>query len=195
MPAENTIPDYLSVRATTLEEAWSRFDPDLPLPDGSPFYVAREDNPLESIILTLYLARSDSSKYFFAGHRGCGKSTELNRLVADPRIQQKYWPIKFSLLDILDVNDLDIAEVMLAIGIQMIDQYTAGGGRLDDDFLRELETWKGRTVERLQQKGATLESGAGLDTIKFLGRSIFCRISSCISRGDAIKSAKKAPAL
>ena len=163
----NALPDYLSVRATTLENAWSRFDPHTPLPVGSPFYVEREDNPLEQIVMELHLARSGSAKYFFAGHRGSGKSTELNRLVADSRIWQRYWPVKFSVREECDFNDLDVVEVLLAIGAQIYHQYTTTGGKMKKDLLAELEGWKGRTIERLNSKGATFQSGAGLDVGQF----------------------------
>ncbi len=159
----NAIPEHLRVRATTLEDAWSRFDPHLPLPVGSPFYVERDDNPLGRLARALLLVRGSAPKYFFAGHRGSGKSTELNRLVADPQIQARYWPIKFSVRDECDLNDLGHVEVLLAIGAQIFHQYTEGGGTIKDDLLAELEAWKGRTVERLRGKGATFESGAGLD--------------------------------
>jgi hypothetical protein len=161
------LPDYLSVRAKTLEEAWSRFDPQTPLPVGSPFYVARDDNPLGYLERGLLQIRGRPPKYFFAGHRGCGKSTELNRLVVSPRILERYWPIKFSVRDECDFNDLSHVEVLLAIGAQIFSQYTAAGGLVKSDLLSELEGWKGRTIERLNSKGATFESGAGFDIGKF----------------------------
>lgn len=163
-----TIPDYLSVRATTLEEAWSRFDPQSPLPVGSPFYVEREDNPLGRLCRGLLLVRGAPPKYFFAGHRGSGKSTELNRLVTDPGIQARYWPVKFSVREECDLNDLSHIDILLAIGAQVFRQYREGGGEMKSDLLAELEGWKGRTVELLKSKGATFESGAGLDVGKFL---------------------------
>ncbi|HOT92161.1 MAG TPA: AAA family ATPase [Anaerolineae bacterium] len=160
-------PDYLFVRATTLEEAWSRFDPAQPLPVGSPFYVEREDNPLGRLQRALLLARGNPPKYFFTGHRGSGKSTELNRLVADAAIQKRYWPVKFSVRDECDFNDLTHIEVLLAMGAQIFKQYHEAGGQMKDDLLRELETWKGRTLTRLTEKGATFESGSGVDIGKF----------------------------
>jgi len=163
----NPLPDYLSVRATTLEEAWSRFDPQTPLPVGSPFYVEREDNPLGYLERGLLQVQGRLPKYFFAGHRGCGKSTELNRLVVAPRILERYWPVKFSVRDKCDFNDLSHVEVLLAIGAEIFRQYTDGGGRIKDDLLTELEGWKGRTVEQLNSKGATFESGTGFDIGKF----------------------------
>jgi hypothetical protein len=161
-------PEYLFVRATTLEEAWSRFDPSLPLPVGSPFYVEREDNPLGRLQRALLLVRGSAPpKYFFAGHRGSGKSTELNRLVDNADIRQRYWPVKFSVRDECDFNDLTYIEVLLAMGAQIFNQYRVAGGRMKDDLLNELEGWKGRVVTRLNEKGATFESGAGVDVGKF----------------------------
>lgn len=161
-------PDHLFVRATTLEEAWSRFDPAQPLPVGSPFYIERADNPIGRLQRALLLARGALPKYFFAGHRGSGKSTELNRLVADDAIRQRYWPVKFSVRDECDFNDLTHIEVLLAMGAQIFIQYHAAGGRMKGDLLDELEGWKGRVVTRLNEKGATFESGAGVDVGKFL---------------------------
>ncbi len=163
----NSLPDYLSVRATTLEEAWSRFDPQTPLPVGSPFYVEREDNPLGRLQRGLLLVKSRPPKYFFAGHRGSGKSTELNRLVAALQIKERYWPVKFSVRDMCDLNYLTHVEVLLAIGGQIVNQYTAGGGRIKDSLSVRLEGWQGRIVERLKSKHIEIDSGIGLDIGKF----------------------------
>lgn len=168
MAVERTIPEYLRVRAQTLEEAWGRFDPQTPLPVGSPFYVAREDNPLGRLERGLILALGKPPKYFFAGHRGCGKSTELNRLVDSEKIKKRYWPVKFSVKDTSDFNDLSYIDVLLAMSAQIYHQYAEAGQRLDDDLLTELEQWKGSTIEQLQAKGAVFESGAGFDIGKFL---------------------------
>jgi len=146
-----------------LEEAYSRFDPQSPLPVGSPFYVAREDNPLGRLTRKLLLSGPKNPKLFWAGHRGCGKSTELNQLVAREDIQKRFWPVKFSVRETSDFNDLTHIEVLLAIGGEIYRQYTETGQRLKDDLLQELNRWKDTTVTRLNQKGAAFESGAGFD--------------------------------
>lgn len=61
------IPDYLANRATTLEEAYSRFDPQTPLPVGSPFYVKREDNPLGRLSRKLLLSGPKTPNSFGPG--------------------------------------------------------------------------------------------------------------------------------
>ena len=155
------------VKATDLDEAWSNFDPLLPLPSGCPFYVERPGRPLEQLTSALLRRYVSPPKYFFTGYRGSGKSTELNRLADDPGIKQNYFVVKFSVKDVCDVNNLNYVDVLLAIGAQVFVQYTERGGRLDEDLLAELEGWKGRVVERLQEKGAVFETGAGFDVRAF----------------------------
>jgi hypothetical protein len=155
------------VKATDLDEAWSNFDPVEPLPSGSPFYVMRQGNPIGALTRALLRRHLQPPKYFFSGHRGSGKSTELNCLVSDPGIQEKFFPVKFSVRKLCDINNLNYVDVLLAIGAQVFVQYTESGGRLPNDLLKELETWKGRTVERLTEKGAMFATGAGFDVKAF----------------------------
>lgn len=161
------MPQQQFIRATDLDQAWSNFDPHEPLPSGSPFYVERQGNPIGALIRALLRRHLQPPKYFFSGHRGNGKSTELNRLVADPAIQEKFFPVKFSVRRLCDIFNLDYVDVLLAIGAQIFVQYTESGGRLPDALLRELDTWKGRTVERLTEKGAVFATGAGFDVKAF----------------------------
>jgi len=69
--------------AEDLDLAWSNFEPFYPLPANSPFHVERKGKPLNKLIRALLRQHRQSPKYFFSGHRGCGKSKELNRLAAD----------------------------------------------------------------------------------------------------------------
>jgi hypothetical protein len=69
------------VKATNLDEAWSNFDPLAPLPgEESSFYVPRPGEPLGRLTRALLHTFTAPPKFFFAGYRGSGKSTELNRL-------------------------------------------------------------------------------------------------------------------
>ena len=79
--------DFKYITATDLDRAWLNFDLDLPLemePDGTPnpFYVDRPGNPVAELEQALLAPFYRLPKYFFSGHRGCGKSTELRRLAA-----------------------------------------------------------------------------------------------------------------
>ena len=121
------------VTAVDLDHAWPNFELDLPLeayPDGkpNPFYVNRPGNPTARLERELLRPYHEPPKYFFSGHTGCGKSTELRRLAANPRIQEKFWPVHFSIRDQADITDLDFRDVLLAIGGQIFRDYRKKAG-------------------------------------------------------------------
>jgi hypothetical protein len=100
--------DFEYVRATDLDHAWLNFELDLllePRPDGrpNPFYVERPDNPAAQLERQLLRPYRQPPKYFFSGHPGCGKSTELRRLRVDFGICAKYWPINVTIRDEADI--------------------------------------------------------------------------------------------
>jgi hypothetical protein len=148
--------EFEYITATDFERAWLNFDLNLPLevmPDGrsNPFYVDRPGNPVAQLEQALRLPSLPirPPKYFFSGHRGCGKSTELRRVAANPDIQAKYWPVHFTIKDDADVNNLDFKDVLLAIGGRVFREYRAQGGKLPNQLLKELDQWRGHIEEEV----------------------------------------------
>jgi len=132
--------------AEDLDLAWSNFDPFFTLPANSPFHVERERKPLNTLIRALMRQHRQPPKYFFSGHRGCGKSTELNRLAADENIKNKFFIVKYSVKDVCDVNNLNYVDVLFSMGAQLYIQYIGAGKELEPELLKELESW-GRSIE------------------------------------------------
>lgn len=152
--------DFEYIMATDFDRAWLNFELDLPLrpnADGAPnpFYVMRDENPIAELIDGLLAPFYRPPKFFFSGHRGCGKSTELLHLMANPQIQAKYWPINFSIRDEADIIDLDFRDVLLAIGGRMYRDYHAQGGQLPSQLLKELNSWRGK----VEQETKTIMTG------------------------------------
>ena len=132
--------------AEDLDLAWSNFDPFFTLPANSPFHVEREGKPLNKLIRALMRQHRQPPKYFFSGHRGCGKSTELNRLAAAEEINNKFFIVKYSVKDVCDVNNLNYVDVLFSMGAQLYIQYIDAGKELEPELLKELESW-GRSIE------------------------------------------------
>ncbi len=105
-------------------------------------------------------------KYFFSGHRGCGKSTELNRLEADDEINRKFFVMKYSVKDVCDVNNLDYVDVLFSIGAQLYLQYTDKGNELRPELIEALERWKNDIVEQVREEISSFETSieGGLKT-------------------------------
>ena len=127
--------EFEYITATDFDRAWLNFELDLPLrpgPNGepNPFYVNRPGNPIAELIDALLAPFYRPPKFFFSGHRGCGKSTELLHLMAHPGIQKKYWPLNFSIREEADIIDLDFRDILLAIGSRMFRDYRKAGGKI-----------------------------------------------------------------
>jgi hypothetical protein len=163
--------EFEYIMAADFDRAWLNFELDLPLKPGpngepNPFYINRPGNPIAELIDALLAPFYRPPKFFFSGHRGCGKSTELLHLAAQPGIQKKYWPLNFSIREEADIIDLDFRDVLLAIGSRMFRDYRKAGGRLPDQLLKELNSWRGKVEEEVKtiHSGRTaFEIGAGID--------------------------------
>ncbi len=162
--------DYLI--ASDFDRAWLNFELDLPLKPGpngetNPFYIDRPANPINELIDALLAPFYRPPKFFFSGHRGCGKSTELLHLMSNTEIQKKYWPINFSIREETDIIDIDFRDVLLAIGSRLFREYRKKGGELPDQLLKELSSWKGKVEKEistiLQGRMSELEMGASVE--------------------------------
>jgi hypothetical protein len=162
--------EYL--KATDYDRAWLNFELDLPLKPGpngkpNPFYIDRPGNPINELIDALLASFYRPPKFFFSGHRGCGKSTELLHLLSNTDIQKKYWPINFSIREETDIIDLDFRDVLLAIGSRLFREYRKKGGELPDQLLKELNGWKGKVEKQistiLDGRISGFELGASID--------------------------------
>lgn len=144
--------DYLV--ATDFDRAWLNFELDLPLKPGkngkpNPFYIDRPRNPISELTDALLAPFYRPPKFFFSGHKGCGKSTELLHLMSNPEIARKYWPINFSIREEADIIDLDFRDVLLAIGGRLFREYRKKGGELPEQLLKELNGWKGKVEKEI----------------------------------------------
>lgn len=137
----------MAVRARTLREALNLFDPKVPLAGRAlaQYYVERPDAPTHE--LKAYLeAMEEPVKVLFSGHRGSGKSTELNRL-AD-LLKGRFFIVSFSVLEILNLADITYVDLILAIALRLLQQATderllkgRKRGLVGPGLLEELYRW------------------------------------------------------
>lgn len=158
-------------KATTLVEAIHRFSPQ-PIEFGvgsqnESFYVQRPDDPLGELRVRLLSAPTGTEKTLLAGHRGTGKSTELNRLSADPEIQQRYEIVDFSVKDSLELTDVDHVDLLFAMVARTYDALSSDDAPLDlkAHTVAALDGWRSRVVERMEEvaKGAGADLAVGGD--------------------------------
>lgn len=150
--------DY--IKATDFERAWLNFELDLPLKPTkdfkpNPFYINRPGNPIAELIDGLLAPFYNPPKFFFSGHRGCGKSTELLHLLSTDEIHKKYWHINFSIREEADIIDIDYRDVLIAIGGRLFREYQKTGQKLSKQLLDEINGWRGK----VEKETSTILSG------------------------------------
>lgn len=99
------------------------------------FYVSREDSPLRNLVSSLEM-EDDAAKFLMAGHVGGGKTTELRKL--EQRLVSQYEVIWVDADSALDKYNIGYAEVVVLIGIKILERVTQGGWNLADRLQREL---------------------------------------------------------
>ena len=154
--------------AEDLDQAYINFDPARPLPGVSEFYVKRGRNPLDKMKRALLRGSLSTSKFLFSGHRGSGKSTELNRLMAYPKIQDKYFIVHYSVRDVLDPAGIEYTDLLLSIGAQIFIEATEKRKlKLRQGLLDELKRWMGAIeTEESDQISTGVEIGTDLKVLQ-----------------------------
>ena len=150
------------IKAKDFDRAWLNFELDLPLKPSpnfkpNPFYVNRPGNPIAELIDALLAPFYRPPKFFFSGHRGCGKSTELLHLLGSDEIHKKYWHINFSIREEADIIDIDYRDVLIALGGRLYREYQKAGGKLPKQLLSEIHGWKGK----VEKETSTVLGGFG----------------------------------
>jgi hypothetical protein len=147
------------IKAKDFERAWLNFELDLPLKpyqgNPNPFYINRPGNPIAQLTDALLAPFYRPPKFFFSGHRGCGKSTELMHLLSSDAIHKKFWHINFSIREEADIIDIDYRDVLIALGGRLFREYQKTGGELPQHLLNEINSWKGK----VEQETSTVLGG------------------------------------
>ena len=119
-------------------------------------------------------APPDCQYVLFGGHRGCGKSTELRRLGAALHRADRYYVVLVDVLQLLDVNDVEYSDVLLAQAEALTAQLERDGIDIDGVHLQRLHDWFFERIEsrtKTRELAAELKAGAEVKTgLPLLGR-------------------------
>ncbi len=169
-----------------IAEAWRRFDPAKPLQPGSPWWVncaaARDSEDIVDDIATKIewasSAEQECIHELVAGHRGCGKSTELLRLakqLGDMDFFVSYFPVT----EYVDEQDVEFGDVLLTIARQVFADLANDGVTLPKKLLAHLHDWfaekvKERVTENVAEYQVEVEGRAGIDiaVLKLMARCL-----------------------
>ena len=147
--------------AVNIDDAWGAVDA-FPLKPGDPRYVScseiRGADTVRKIerMLNRHIQRDIDLHLLFTGYRGTGKTTELYQL--QHRIQNKYEVIYFDAAQELDVNNLSLTDMLLAIAKVTVEHMEKKGYSLPNNILEDVGDW---FFERVLEKSETVNAEVG----------------------------------
>jgi hypothetical protein len=159
-----------------------------PLPGGDPRWVDFKEirgtdvqERLKRLLIKPESARGLFSHITFAGHRGCGKSTELLR-VSEVLRENRFFVVYCLANEELDITDLEYSDLLLAASKVLV----ADVGKqfpLDEKLLEQMTNWfteiteiDTTTVKRELELTTSAEAGA---KIPFLA-SVLAKVTALI---------------
>jgi hypothetical protein len=157
-------------RAKTLREAFRLCDVNPLLGAGlERFYVdlapVRKTEAVEGVNTALeFQDPGDFCTILFTGHRGCGKSTELQRIRR--QWEQDYRVIYLEANEETDINNAEYTDFYLIVIKQVEFALREMGLKLDEKLLKGFENWFKEVTKETEQ---TVESSVSVDTEVSLG--------------------------
>lgn len=141
--------------------------------EDSQYYVdfssVRGGNVIQRLYRTITLQSDSASCQLFTGHIGCGKSTELFRL-KDELEKKKFHVVYFESSADLDMADVDISDILLAITRQVSSSLEQVNIRLKPNYFNQLFGEIGdflqTPIELSAEAGLSLPMGIGKVTAK-----------------------------
>lgn len=158
--------------ATTISQVLSNFNPRTPLSGQNLqlWFVPRDSSPRRRLEIQLRGQR-EPMKVLLVGHRGSGKTTELNKLAGE--ITDQFETVGFDVLNITGRSTLGYEDLMLSLSTQItrycIDKRLIGRP-LNDPLQagwQNLADWWRRVVAGLEigKDGGEIETYASLSTL------------------------------
>lgn len=153
-------------RAHTLSEVYNNFvvEPLKREEEFRDFYVEKP-SPIKEMRERIELSRK-AEKYLFLGFKGCGKSTELNKL-SNEIDKNKFLIVKYSIKDELDVSDFDFRDFFVSMALKIYDTAEKGKIKLKKDIKDDFEEFA-MEITHITEKETEKTKALGLSFSKVI---------------------------
>lgn len=184
----------MQLPAKTLKDAFNACNPTEPLPAGDVRYVdlekgRGEEGQAVAECRKRILRSASPLVQLFAGHRGCGKSTELRRLKGQLE-NDGYTVVLIEAETDLDLEDTEPTDVLLALLRGFDAALSEAEIEVPKELLQEFLNWFAAAVdERIETTGHEGEVSAGVEigsSVPFFGR-LLAKVSGRIKTGTESK--------
>lgn len=181
MPDLNSIHSRLSANPLSSPKEIEKFYIDL--------FESRGDNPIKSLKRKLINDASGELQILFSGYRGCGKSTELNKLKTE--IQNEFMVLNFSVLQELDPFNINYIELITLTMEKLFKEADEQKISVRKALLESINAWLNtEEIEKIRTYGGSVEAEAGAEV--GLTASFFAKFFASIRTAtNASYSAKR----
>lgn len=179
--------------AVNLDQIFRKFSTKpLELDQLEEYYVPAQEgrgaNPTWRIKNLLSKNQDINTHILFAGYRGCGKSTELNRLQKE--LQHDFLVVNFSVMEELDVVSLHYIELFIVTMEKLFTFANDNNLDINQEYLDSINHWMDTTeIKEIRDKYLGAESEIGGDgkiTIPFLA-SFFTKFKASAKVSKSLK--------
>jgi energy-coupling factor transporter ATP-binding protein EcfA2 len=162
------------MRANNLVQALNLFNPKRPLltqEELDNYFVARPKGSL--VEMETYLRGIEEEvKILFTGHRGSGKSTELNKLTS--LLSDKFFIVRFSIAQSLNLYDINYVDVILAMALKLFQKAHEHKVKINKSLLQDVFDWLTKEIAKEViieiPKEASLSANINLLAVKIEGK-------------------------
>ncbi len=126
----------------------------------------------------------------FFGHVGTGKTTELKFYGARLKSTKHFLPVEVDVPGVLDRNNLQYADLLMAMAHALLETLTREGISLPRDGVKELETWfaeKVATRDEVAEFTSEIKAGGGVEVGVPLLAKLFTKFSTAFRANATYK--------
>lgn len=133
----------------------------------------------------------ETEAFLLLGHKGCGKSTELNKLSA--RLQEEGYPVRTIICSTdLDLFNIVYSDLFILMGEALLDIAKEYQCEMENEVLREIaEFWDGYTETRVTEDKVndTIETGIKAETPSIINGilKIFANVKADLKYNEEIR--------
>ena len=137
------------------------------------------------------LIEEDENHYIlFCGHRGCGKSTELNIIAAKLHRSDGYFVVKCNIVEDLDINNIEYVDILFLVAQKIWKSLHDAEIPIDKKHIKDLEDFfKDRIISQVKKKDFEANITAGVKSkigFDFIG-TIFAGLTTAFKTSSTYK--------
>ena len=144
------------------------------------FYVPIYEQKLLEIKDRIIYDRQEQHTIYVMGQVGTGKTTALNFL-PDAEVRQHFEVVTFFATDLFDMNDVDIADVLLTVAYQLMKGHRTLERKFEGELQKIKKKLEGVSIEHIEESGIKREGGGGIQA--GLGNSPIGRFLGLLKAG------------